>query len=155
ALPAPIEDCRREIDHLDIEIASLDRESAFGADHQLRLSELREQKEQVQSRLAELEKRWEKEKELVGKIHELRGKLDKHQAALQADKAASAEPQAGGAKVDKRHTAKSQTDAKERLSPVEEERCRSELAALEKELLILQGEEPLVLPVVAGQAVAE
>lgn len=155
SLPAPVEDCRREIEHIDIEIESLERESSFGADHQIRLAELKEKKEQVQNRLVDLEKRWEKEKELVGKFHDLRGKLDKHQAAVQADKSPSDKsqqdkPQAAKAKKDKKPA-----DAKDRLSPDQERECRVELAALEKELISLQGEEPLVLPVVGGQAVAE
>ncbi|MBI3408956.1 MAG: type VI secretion system ATPase TssH [Planctomycetes bacterium] len=151
SLPAPVEDCRREIDHLDIEIAALERETGYGSDHKHRLTELKEKKEQVQSRLAGLEQRWEKEKELVGKFHELRGKLDKHQVAMvQPDKAPSDKSQSAKAKKDK-----SPPDAKDRLSPDDEKNCRVELAALEKELVALQGEEPLVLPVVGGQAVAE
>ena len=46
-----------EIDHLDLEIASLGRETAIGADHQHRVQELNEKKEKVQKRLGELEKR--------------------------------------------------------------------------------------------------
>src|SRR5262249_12533283 len=52
---------------------------------------------------------------------------------------------AGGAK----------TAAKDRLAPDEEARCREELAGLEKELAQVQGEMPLVRPVVDRQAVAE
>src|SRR5205807_2787267 len=59
SVPPPIQDCRHEIDHLDIEVAALDRESAIGTDHQHRLQELRDKKEEVQKRLASLEKRWE------------------------------------------------------------------------------------------------
>ncbi|MCI0641520.1 MAG: type VI secretion system ATPase TssH [Gemmataceae bacterium] len=143
SVPPAIGDCRREIEHLDIEIASLERESAIGADHQHRLQELKEKKDQVQTRLAALEKRWEKEKELVAKIHEVRGKLEKHiQSASDGKKSPD------GAK---------QADAKpaDRLKPEEEQRCRDDLAAFESELITLQGEEPLVLPVVAGQAIAE
>src|SRR5262249_32007871 len=155
ALPAPIEDCRREIDHLDIEIATLDRESAFGSDHRIRLAEIKEKKEQVQTRLTDLEKRWEKEKELVSKFHELRGKLDKHQAALQADIASPEKSQSDKPQTAKGKREKKPVDAKDRLSPDQERNCRAELAGIEKELIALQGEEPLVLPVVAGQAVAE
>jgi type VI secretion system protein VasG len=136
ALPPPIQDCRREIEHLDVEMAALDRESAVGADHQLRVDELKTKKEQVQKRLADLEKRWEKEKQLVVQIQELRAKLEKHQAAQTSAPGKTA-------------------DAKDRLRPDEEQRSRAELARLEKELIELQGEEPLVYPVVGGQTVAE
>lgn len=141
AMPPPIQDCRREIDHLDVEIAALDRESAVGADHQHRLDELKEKKTRVQERLAALEKRWEKEKQLVGQIQELRGKLEKHQAALAAPNGKPGDGKPG--------------DAKDRLRPDEEQRSRSELVRLDKELTTLQGEEPLVFPVVGGQSVAE
>ncbi|MCI0378132.1 MAG: type VI secretion system ATPase TssH [Gemmataceae bacterium] len=127
SVPPAIGDCRREIEHLNIEIASLERESAIGADHQHRLQELKEKKQAVQTRLADLEKRWEKEKDLVAKIHDARAKLEMH----------------------------IQPGSKERLKPDEEQRTRDDLAALEGELVKLQGEEPLVLPVVAGQAIAE
>src|SRR5207248_4679122 len=60
SLPPPIQDCRREIDHLDLEIAALDRESAIGGDHEHRVAELKEKKDKVQTRLTGLEKRWEK-----------------------------------------------------------------------------------------------
>jgi type VI secretion system protein VasG len=139
ALPPPIQDCRREIEHLDIEMAALDRETAIGADHAHRLAELKEKKDQVQTRLAGLEKRWEKEKQLVGQIHELRAKLEKHQAAQVAPATPAGKP----------------ADTKDRLRPDEEQRSRAELDRLNKELAELQGEEPLVFPVVGGQSVAE
>ncbi len=129
SVPSSIQGCRREIEHLDLEIASLDRESALGTDHSVRLTELHEQKEHNQKRLAELEARWEKEKKLVTQFQEQRGKLEAH---------ATAKP-----------------DAKERLRPDEEESGRAKLTALTAELTALQGEEPLVFPVVGGQTIAE
>src|SRR5262249_28900478 len=45
--------------------------------------------------------------------------------------------------------------AKERLNSDEEGKTRADLGRFEKELAALQGEHPLVLPVVGSQAVAE
>ncbi len=131
ATPSAIEDCKRSIQFNETEIAILEREMVTGAEHDKRLEELRQQKRDAEARLAELQKRWEQEKALAEQIRELRGKLEAHAAA--ADKA----------------------NAAERLSPADEERCRAELAAKQKELAEVQGEAPLVLPVVGSQAVAD
>src|SRR4029077_3306634 len=41
ATPAALEDCRRDLEHLDVEIKELEREKAAGAPHDKRLAELR------------------------------------------------------------------------------------------------------------------
>src|SRR5438552_1976178 len=55
ATPASLEDCRREIEHLDVELGILEREQAVGAAHDERLQELAEQKQAAQTRLTGLE----------------------------------------------------------------------------------------------------
>jgi type VI secretion system protein VasG len=132
ATPAALEDCRRRIEHLDAEINILERERVTGSAHEQRLRELGEQREATQARLAGLEKRWAEEGRLVGEIHKLRSQLEAH--------AASQRP--GG-------------EAAGRLTPADEERCRAELARLQRDLKQLQGESPLVQPAVDRQAVAE
>ena len=74
--PPAIEDLHRQIDALDVQTRILNREEAVGADHQEKLAEVAEQREKAQAQLAELEGRWDKEKELVTKIRELRTKLE-------------------------------------------------------------------------------
>jgi type VI secretion system protein VasG len=128
ATPPAVEDCRREIEHATIEIRILEREKAVGADHEQRLQELTERKEKAEKRLVELEKRWEEEKSLVGEIQRLRGRLEAH--------------------------ASDGKDA-EKLKPDEEARCKAELGELRQKLAKIQGETPLVQPVVDRQAVAE
>jgi type VI secretion system protein VasG len=127
ATPPQIQDCQREIEHLDIELKTLDRESLLGADHKQRMADLHEKRAKVDERLKSLTTRWEKEKELAGKVRDLYFKLDAHFKG----------------------------DEKAKLKPDEEQKAKDELAKLENELTTLQGEEPLVLPVVGGQAVAE
>ncbi len=65
AIPPAVEDARREIEHLEIEIGILDREAATGAGHDERLAEAREARQAAEARLAELEARWEQEQALV------------------------------------------------------------------------------------------
>jgi type VI secretion system protein VasG len=128
AIPAAIEDCRREIEHLDIEKGILDREAAVGAEHQQRMQELAEKRKATEERLAGLEKRWAEEKRLIEPIQVLRARLEAH--------------------------ARANGDARERLKPQEEAKAREQLAKLQKELDQVQGEAPLMHPVVDRQAVA-
>jgi type VI secretion system protein VasG len=130
ASPPALEDCKRDIQHADVEIGILEREQAVGAAHARRLEEVRQHKNDAEARLAALQKQWEGEKKLVDAVRELRGKLEAHAAA-------------GEGKADGR------------LSAADEERCKAELAAKQQELAALQGETPLVQPVVGSQAVAE
>jgi type VI secretion system protein VasG len=93
ATPAAIEDANRQIDDFAVQTRVLERESALGADHSERLANISEQKEKVEKQLAGLMARWEKERDLVTRIREVRGKLeepaaDADLAALRADLAA-------------------------------------------------------------------
>src|SRR5207248_2362602 len=63
ATPAALEDCRREIEHLDVELGILEREQAVGAKHDERLAELTEKKQATQERRTQAELA-AKEKEL-------------------------------------------------------------------------------------------
>src|SRR6185437_8059109 len=132
SIPPAVEDCKRDIQHAEVEIGILQREQAAGAAHARRLAEVRQRKKDAEERLAALEKQWQEEKAVVEQLRELRTKLEKHAAAEGvAEKSA------------------------ERLSAAEEERCRAEMSAKQAELARLQGETPLVQPVVGSQAVAE
>src|SRR5436309_16119282 len=102
-----------------------------GADHHKRLGELQQLKRDTETRLADLKKRWEEERKLAGQIRELRDRLEAHAAA----------------------SGKASGEGK--LSAADEERCRADLATRQKELAALQGDTPLVQPVVGSQAVAE
>ncbi|OAI49774.1 ClpV1 family T6SS ATPase [Planctomycetaceae bacterium SCGC AG-212-F19] len=132
ATPAALEDCQREIDHLDVEIAILTRETAVGASHKQRLDELNERKGIAEKRRDELLVKWEAEKKLVEEIQNIRLKMEAHLAA-----------------------GTDATKAKDKLSDGDEKKSRDELVVKEKELKKVQGETPLVHPVVDGQSVAE
>ncbi len=81
ATPPAIEDMTRQIDALEVQKRILDRETVVGADHQEKLAEIQSQKAAAETTLKELKERWEKERELVAKIRELRGKLEAGHAA--------------------------------------------------------------------------
>ena len=81
ATPPAIEDATRQIDDFAVQTRILERETALGADHAEGLAALAKQKAAVEGRLAELKGRWEKERDLVGKIREVRGKLEASRSA--------------------------------------------------------------------------
>jgi type VI secretion system protein VasG len=152
ATPPALEDCRREIEHLEVELGILGREEAVGADHAERLKEATEKKAAAEARLADLEKRWEREKELVTKIQEIRGKLEGDGQVAADGKEQAAKKEAAPAA--KSATAKTESKAAP-LKPEEQKKLRQELGELEHQLKKMQGESPLVQPVVDRQAVAE
>ncbi len=76
ATPAPLEDCRRQIDQLGAEIDALEREASVGADHGERIGKAKAAKAEAEARLAVLDEQWKKEVEIVNQIKEVRGKLE-------------------------------------------------------------------------------
>src|SRR5664280_409875 len=81
SLPPAIEDANRTLEDLAVQSRILERESALGADHGEGLAALAKHQAAMETRLAELQERWEKERDLVGKIREVRGKLEAAAAA--------------------------------------------------------------------------
>jgi type VI secretion system protein VasG len=130
ATPPAVEDCRREIEHLGVEIGILEREEAVGGDHATRLQERRDLRKAAEERLTKLEKRWQEEAGLVEQIQKLRLQLE----------AAADEKAAGG---------------KARPTADQIRKLRGELAGLQENLRKMQGDSPLIQPVVTSQAVAE
>jgi len=140
ATPPAIEDTTRQIDDCTVQTRILERESALGADHAEGLAALAKQKAAMESRLAELQERWEKERELVGKIREVRGKLE----AASAPAPPPAPSASGGA-----------AEAETAPPAPDPEALRLELAGLNAELEQLQGETPLMRVCVDSQIVGE
>jgi len=151
--PPAVEDARREIDFATVEIGILEREEAVGYVHQERLQELKDKKTAAQERLAALDKRWVEEKRLVTEIQKVRSRLE---VGLEIQKIA-ARLNKGGLKPDEEQKLKDQQAKleKDRPKPDEEGKLREDLGRLDKELRTLQGETPLLSPVVDSQAVAE
>jgi type VI secretion system protein VasG len=130
ATPPALEDATREIDACATHLRIMEREAALGADHAERITEVTAQKARTEARLAELQGRWEKERDLVGRIREVRGKLEGSAQAAAAGSAATAPATDGGD-------------------------LRAQLATLNNELELLQGETPLMRVCVDGQIVGD
>ena len=152
AMPAEIEDCRRGIEAMEIEQGILDREGAAGVEHAQREAKLREALAAQRRRLAALDQRREKEAGLVARLLDLRAKLmvgaglilpSVNHRGLNAHAAADPAPGVGVAPP-----AGKAADADGRAAIL------AELKAAQSELVALQGERPLIVPVVDAQTVA-
>jgi type VI secretion system protein VasG len=139
--PAAIEDLIRQIDALQVQTRILNREEVVGADHQEKLAEIAAQREKAEAKLIELQTRWDKEKELVGKIRDLRNKLE---GALDSKPAAEATPPVTAAPEQNGHA-----------NAATPEQMKAELQSLETELSALQGETGLIRVCVDAQIIGE
>ncbi len=128
AVPAEVEDCRRRIEGLNVELEIIARETAIGIETAQRQADASEKLQVEETRLAQLDARWQEEKGLVDQILELRAKL-----------------RGDGGKVDVAVDAEADPERQTRLA---------ELKELLTQLHALQGESPLILPSVDAQAVA-
>ncbi|CDH43537.1 type VI secretion system ATPase TssH [Candidatus Contendibacter odensensis] len=128
AVPAQVDDSRRRIEGLNVELEIIGREAAVGMDTAQRQADASEKLQAEQARLAELDERWQQEKTLVDQVLELRAKL-----------------RGDGGKVDASATVEPDPQRQNWLT---------ELKTLQTQLHELQGEKPLILPDVDAQAVA-
>jgi type VI secretion system protein VasG len=135
ATPPNIEYATRVLDDLAVQTRVLDREAKLGADHSERLTQIAQQRAETEARLAELNARWDKERDLVARIREVRTSLEETQASTAAVQA--------GAQG---------TATQPAADP---EALRTQLAELNKELEALQGETPMVRVSVDSQIVGE
>ncbi|HYZ84161.1 MAG TPA: type VI secretion system ATPase TssH [Bryobacteraceae bacterium] len=137
-IPAQIENATRRLDDLSVQERVLKREEAVGADHGERLEAIAKEKAETEAALAELQVRFDKERDLVVKIRELRGKIEEAVAAGTATAAAAG---AEGAPI--------------ATGAVDLSAIREELAGLNSELAALQGEAPLMRVTVDSHIVGE
>ncbi len=135
AVPAEVDDSRRRIEALEVELSIIGREEQIGVaigsrriDAETALAEERE-------RLAGLEARWAEEKALVDELLEARARLRSNAEAVDA-------------------SAREPGPEQSSLSDAERAALHERLAELQQQLAELQGENPLILPIVDYQAVA-
>jgi type VI secretion system protein VasG len=76
ATPSSIEDAQRRIAQFEVERGALQREAVTGADHRKRIEELKFAKGEAGQRLDRLKEQWDKERELIDKICDLRTRLE-------------------------------------------------------------------------------
>ena len=131
----------------------LGRESAVGVDHSERLEEIRKLKAEAEDRMKKLRERWDKERDLVVQIREIRTKLEGEQPGNGAG------PGSCRSEMDNPRTAAAAASARVSIStavaePVPAE-LRAQLSHLESELSQLQGEAGLIRVCVDAKIVGE
>jgi type VI secretion system protein VasG len=135
SIPPAIEDATRTLDDLAVQTRVLERETALGADHQERLAQIAAQRTDTEGRLSGMRERWEKERDLVSRIRDVRSKLE--------GTGTPAQPVSGDGQAAAVQTA---------LDP---EPLRAELAKLNADLETVQGEAPLIRVCVDAQIVGD
>ena len=171
AIPAPIEDLKRQIEQIGLKLQILNREATAGANHSQRIDDLTTQREKSLAELEQLEQRWSQERELVSKICDLRDRLAGETPQRESGNGQPHGTAAGTPATASRSQAiAAETTGKETTaglagvpilqnaappSEAEAAAMREELVRLQAELKQLQGEMPLVQPCVNFQAVAE
>jgi type VI secretion system protein VasG len=154
--PPAIEDATRQLDDVAVQKRILEREAAVGVDHSERLQQLEKSEAEVKTRLTGLRERWEKERDLVGQIRDIRTKLEERAASngspgavAPTDGQPPAPPTASGGIAADTAVAVATTTS---VSAAE---LRSRLSELESQLSALQGETGLIRVCVDGQIVGE
>jgi len=168
ATPPAIEDLTRVIDALEVQTRILDREEIVGADHQEKLTEIAAQKQVAEEKLKELQARWDKERELVAKIRELRDKLEADHGKKTPTQATAPVPvpvpvgaqsaaQSAGILAADGSAASAPDQVTEQATEqaAEPANPKAQLQALEAELSALQGETGLIQVCVDAQIVGE
>jgi type VI secretion system protein VasG len=158
AVPAEVDDSRKRIAALETELEIIGREAATGFDTADRPADAEEKLATEQERLKGLDERWASEKGLVDQILDLRAKLRGTGGKVEGTESElekrTDQTTAQGESEDSETSDMGEPGATEALSEAERETMLGELAGLQDKLRELQGEAPLILPTVDGQAVA-
>jgi type VI secretion system protein VasG len=166
AVPARVDDCRRRIQALEIELEILGRESAVGVDHAARTAELTAALAAEKDQLKGLEENWGKEKELVARVIELQAKLDGRSGAEGTEALRHQGTEGGAGKMPAPQGSEAgagkmpapqgpgAAPAAPALSDEERAQVLAELQEVQGRLAALQGESPLIFPAVDAQAIA-
>ncbi|WP_152051596.1 type VI secretion system ATPase TssH [Tautonia marina] len=134
--PAAVEDARRRIEALNIELGILRRDEAAGSPHAEAIAARLAERVEAESRLAELEARWAVERERVAEIRELLESIEHSRLAAEAQQNGEPRPDPGHPQHD--------FDV-----------LRAELSAKTSDLRTLQGESPLMQVCVDSETIAQ
>lgn len=138
ATPAAIDDTRRRITQCETTITSLERENATLGNNDDRINALKEEKVELEKLLEVQETQWEKETEIVEKIHTLQKQIEED---FHAQKLSEEELE--------------KDDAPTLLEEADREKIKSELHDFMAKLEEVQGDEPMIQVNVGSQAIAE
>jgi len=166
ATPPAIEDSVRQIEDFAVQKRILERETVVGADHRERLEEIATKSAEIESHLSALRTRFDKERDLVTTIRDLRSQLEASVAQRGNGKAPTDGPEirgvATGTASAASETAATTAAASATATAVEEApkgvdvaAVRAQLAQAEAELSSLQGETPMIRVAVDAQIVGE
>jgi type VI secretion system protein VasG len=137
AVPAAVDDSQRRIEALTTELEIIGRDETAGFDVTDRRAAVSAARDAEQERLNDLTARWDREKAAVEKILGLRAKLRE-----------------GNAPVDTPVVAEGEEGVTSPLSEEDRVALFAELKQANKDLEDIQGDSPLILPIVDHQAVA-
>jgi type VI secretion system protein VasG len=152
-IPPQVESAQRRLEDLAVQRRVLEREAAVGADHTERLLSISQQRAVTEADLASLNARWEKEKELVQRIREIRDKLEQQVAKKRRASAQAAAVTADQLPNDA--TTAQQAAAEEAQATVSADQLRAELATLSDQLEAVQGDAPLMRVCVDSSLIGE
>jgi type VI secretion system protein VasG len=169
AVPAAVDDCRKQIEALETELGIIGREQAIGIETGSRRTRVEGELQSARQRLGGLEESWQREKVLVEEILEQRRRLRGDAAPVEGtgsslEKAAAkaaptpaptpASANASASEIAAATTAAATAAAAQPpLSEEERAELLTQLRAQQAALAELQGETPLILPSVDAQAV--
>lgn len=153
--PPVIEDCQRTIDQLTTAIEVLDREIATGTDHSEEREKLVESKAECEARYQTLNEQWQKEKDLVSKIRDIRGRLAGDTQAVVDAGAAEGDGAEEAADGEGSDTAAAAPAEPVELTEEDRNQLIADLESASSELAGIQGEQPLMQACIDSQAVAE
>ncbi|MDT8343074.1 MAG: type VI secretion system ATPase TssH [Thermohalobaculum sp.] len=136
AVPAEVDDSRKRIEALNTELEIIARDETAGYDVVERRAAVSHALAQEEARLADLTERWEAEKAVVKDILDIRARLRE-----------------GGGAVEGPQAAEVPEGAPAPMTPEDRLALLAELKGKQAELEALQGETPLILPIVDRQAV--
>jgi type VI secretion system protein VasG len=154
AVPPQLEDCRRTIEALQIELGIIAREEAVGVDAGARRRAAEEKLAAAEVRRAELETRWQAEHKLADRVLEIRAILRKAADAKSSPAPAVEAAGAGAAAAAASVPAAALAEGEQTLTNEKRAALLAELKELQAQLAAVQGESPLILPSVDAQAVA-
>jgi type VI secretion system protein VasG len=154
AVPAELDDSRKRIEALELELEIINREGAVGIDTGKRESAVNEKLEAERERCQGLDDRWTTEKGLVDRILEVRGKLQALNGGEAAPDQAADEAAADEAAAEEAAEPAAETKGNGAADGESREDLLKRMTQLQGELSELQGESPLILPGVDEQAVA-
>ncbi|ARP93611.1 type VI secretion system ATPase TssH [Bordetella genomosp. 13] len=147
AVPAALEDARRRIEALDVELAIAEREARLGIGEADRVPGLEAALQAARAEEAELAARWDREAGLARHVFELRQRLDPEVAASREPSVREGDANGGAETVLASATAAG-------LDDTAAQGLRDELRQANAELVGSQGESPLIHPAVDAAAVA-